>query len=97
MKLWEFLEVFCHLHSKYQKQPHSVIYFLKDTVDGHLNLYNMYATLIIYLKNCKKLIYKMLYSMVLSHLYETIYINLYIDIHTLKAIWKGFQNISIII
>ena len=56
MKLWEFLEVFCHLHSKYQKQPHSVIYFLKDTVEGYLNLYNRYASLFIYLKNCQKTI-----------------------------------------
>ena len=54
MKLWDFLEVFCHLHSKYQKQPHSVIYFLKDTVEGYLNLYNRYASLFTYLKNCKK-------------------------------------------
>ena len=56
MKLWDFLEVFHHLHFKYQRQPHSVIYFLKDTVEGHLNLYNMYASLFIYLKNYKKTI-----------------------------------------
>ena len=55
-KRYEIMGVFggfCHLHSKYQKQPHSVIYFWKDTVEGYLNLYNRYASVFTYLKKCK--------------------------------------------
>ena len=43
LKNMRFLTGFGQLYSKDQRKTHSVIYILKDTVEAHLKMYNIYV------------------------------------------------------
>ena len=42
----DFSEVFGHLHSKYKKYPHSVIYYLNATVVAYSKILDSFAKLV---------------------------------------------------